>query len=390
MIRKIHIYHHNDNDGKFAAALMYQYFKRYDKRYRKTLFYSIDYITEINLENIPMEDCLIFVDYSFSNQHNADQLLKAHERNIPIVWIDHHKSSEHFLWNVLGRDVYGIQEQDNLVTYYDTTFSATRLCWNYCRSRAIVKSEVEPWDKVKTYTEAEYIANNIPNFIKYVDDYDLWKFSKGDNAHLFHYGVNVQEYNLKTLINDILSERDVAMSDSYNIFEDQIDSINKKSFKFIQDVLGVGGNILKYNDVRYNLEREFGAFQFKIVDTFTTKNKLTWTGVAMNIHSNSESFGDLYNKYDIVCPFVMSKHGLWKYSLFSKMKDPNLDLSKYAEILGSTKGGSGGGGHAKASGFQHYDLLLAPNVVIYIKPKAFSKKPVVSYEILDTDLFEKA
>ena len=377
MVRRIHIFHHNDTDGRFAAALMYQYFKKYDKRYRKTIFYPIDYITEINLEDIPEDDCLIFVDYSFSNKHNRDQFIKAHERNIPIIWIDHHKSSEYMLYNILGRDLYGIQEQDNLVTYYDTVYSATKLCWIYCRSRAIVKSQDEPWDKVKTYVEAENNAIRfVPNFIDYVDRYDLWKYAKTDNAHLFHYGIDLEERNLKTLISDILSEKEIS---NYNIFEVDIDEINKKSFKFIQDTIGDGAIILRYNETKYKHDREFGAFDFYITDNYSS-NPVQWKCVALNIHSNSESFGELYDEYDIVCPFIYNKEGIWKYSLFSGNTSRIMDLAKYAEILGDTPGGLSGGGHVKAAGFQHRDMILTPGCNINIKKKAFSNKPVVVIE----------
>lgn len=374
MVRRIHIFHHNDTDGRFAAALMYQYFKKYDRRYRKTVFYSIDYITEIDLEDIPEDDCLIFVDYSFSNKHNRDQFIKAHERNIPIIWIDHHKSSEYMLYNILGRDLYGIQEQDNLVTYYDTIHSATKLAWIYCRSRAIVKSQKELWDQVKSYVDAENIAHAAPNFIDYVDRYDMWKFAKTDNAHLFHYGIDLEERNLKTLISDILSEKEIS---NYNIFEADIDEIDKKSFKFIQDIIGIGAIVFRYNETKYKHDRDFGAFEFTITDNIKS---ITWNCIAMNIHSNSESFGELYDEYDIVCPFVYSKEGIWKYSLFTGNMSTALDLSYYAEILGDTTGGLSGGGHRKASGFQHKDMILTPGCSINIKKKTFSGKPTAIIE----------
>ena len=69
-VRAVHVYHHNDMDGKMSAAYFFNFIKRYDKSYTRTIFHSIDYSVEIDLENIHKNDMVVFLDYSFSNSKN--------------------------------------------------------------------------------------------------------------------------------------------------------------------------------------------------------------------------------------------------------------------------------------------------------------------------------
>ena len=347
MIKKVHIFHHNDADGKFSAALMYQYIKHYKKQYRKTAFYEIDYIKEINLEDIPEEDLIVFVDYSFSNEHNLEQLKKAHKRGVDIIWIDHHKSSE----KVVFRDFsggFGTTEFNNITIVYDNVYSATALTWMYCREKAGSSTAT------------------MPEFIYLVNNYDLWNFSHGDNTELFNYGMRQTNYNPKSLIREMLA---ISNTDDFNIFTADIDDINTMTFSYIQDKLKIGSYIISYDETRYAHDREFGMFKFQIKDE---RYNETYNCLGMNIHSNSSAFSNLYDNddVDIVCPFVMNKDGIWKYSLFCNDKF-GINLGNIASILGKIPGGSGGGGHAKAAGFHVDHLIIKPNTIITIKKGLF-------------------
>ena len=354
MLRKVHIFHHNDADGRFSAAIMYNYIKQYKKQFRKTAFYEIDYIKEIDLSDIPYQDLIIFTDYSFSNEHNLEQLKKARERKVEIIWIDHHKSSE----NIVFRDFhggFGITEFKDLTIVYDDVRSATALAWEYCRKKA-------------GYNDDRY---NMPEFVNLVNKYDLWKFDHGDNVELFNYGIRQTSYSPKSLFREMMS---ITNIDNFNIFELSTKEIDKITFSYIQDKLKIGSYIIEYDTTRYAHEREFGMFKFYIEDD---RYHATYNCLGMNIHSNSYAFSNLYDNddVDIVCPFVMNKDGIWKYSLFCN-ENSKINVGEIASILGSAIGGLSGGGHSKAAGFQFDRLILKPETMITIKQGLFGKVKV--------------
>jgi nanoRNase/pAp phosphatase (c-di-AMP/oligoRNAs hydrolase) len=61
---------------------------------------------------------------------------------------------------------------------------------------------------------------------------------------------------------------------------------------------------------------------------------------------------------------------MYKYSLFTAKNDVNCE--ELAKIFG-TIDNLGGGGHAKAAGFQSYKLIFESNCTVHISNKIFSK-----------------
>jgi len=360
MLRKAHIFHHNDADGRFSAFIMYQYLKKYRRQYRKTKFYEIDYVQEIDLDTIPDQDLIVFLDYSFSNKRNLAALQRAIKAGKEIIWIDHHKSSEEAL-HAINRDGYGECNMDNLNTFYDNMFSATKLTYTWALSH-ILKNR----DRAD-----EYLYCEMPLIFEYIDAWDLWKHDRVEKCEEFIYGLESSPYNPKSLAMDIFG------SNTYNIFVDDPKYIEKMN-AWIESKIKIG-EIIKADRMS-----TYSKWINKMAFVVTIKDEINCTilkGIAMNVNATSLAFMDLYYQYDFVSPFHQTKDGYWKYSFYSHRKDVNLDY--YAGLLGkcSELGGVSGGGHPSASGaILDKCIWNGNNNTIIIYKSKFSKKTKIRIE----------
>lgn len=74
-------FHHNDADGRCAAAIVY-------KAYRFCRFVEMNYDKPVPFELIDLDEEIIIVDFSFK----PDDMEKLVNITGEIVWIDHHKT----------------------------------------------------------------------------------------------------------------------------------------------------------------------------------------------------------------------------------------------------------------------------------------------------------
>lgn len=375
MIKAIHFFHHDDLDGRVSAAVMYEALKR-DKSYNKYVFHEIDYTIDLDFGSIPAGDLLVFTDYSFSNPNNLralHSLLNKGTNN--IIWIDHHKTSEDIIKDEFNGTVGGLEHtyynNDKICFeyYIDTSYCAAKLC--YLWGLAYVDKRERPeW-------RAAYAT--IPEVIKYVDSYDRWTLVEPHTKE-FDYGMSEFDYTPKTLFREIIKDKTLSIFD-------YCPSVHKANIKFIDKIIKIGTPIMEYQFKKYARELKYGGFQFTITDKRINNKTLNgksypqiWNCFAVNYHSGSDVFGELYNQYDIVCPFVFKKNK-FKYSLFSHHVDTRMPISRLncsdiASVLGNMKGGHGGGGHKYAAGFQHDKLLLFEGCNIIIYKNIFGKTKV--------------
>ena len=355
MIKKAHIFHHNDLDGRFAAFYMYQYIKRYMKQYRKTEFYEIDYAKEIDLEKIYDCDIIVFVDYSFTNPQNIEQLNKAIDQGKNIIWIDHHQSSIDMVYKDFNCFPGYESNFKSLNLYIDNTYSATKLVWFWCKSR------------IEGRTGADnFLGEKAPKLVEYVNAYDLFHLDSMPNTEEFNYGMGVSRYTPKWLYADIFGSK----FNNYNIFDETDKRVEKYFDKYISSKIIAGSYIKKDRETQYGYFLGGMSFEVTIVALYNKSEEPVYLkGIVMNVHSNSMAFLDKYNEYDFVSPFYLTKDGIWKYSLFSHRDD--VELNKVVEAIGKCKKFKpiSAGGHKKACGMLLGELIYKPNATIFIEVK---------------------
>lgn len=140
------IFYHNDNDGKAAAAILYQYFKKQNINLLEEDFISINYNDRVpTAELVENNETVFIVDYSF-NKNTVNNLYEISNKvNGNVFWYDHHKSSLEVLNKIIS----------------DNVCVEVIIDMDRCGAKIVFDT-----------FEATYIINRY--VIDLVDDYDRW------------------------------------------------------------------------------------------------------------------------------------------------------------------------------------------------------------------------
>lgn len=326
MKNNILILHHNDRDGFMSAAVISSYLETgrvfmHSQPDSNIVTKTVNY--EQPLKDV-LEECLselkkvdnesdfsriYLVDYSISNERNANDMIYMNE-HYELIWIDHHKSSIEYskknpkLETIKGMRLIGI--------------SGAGLCWLYyadCSddiTETILEYEGTLNEMPRSIAIDILTKTNVPKFVLYTHRYDI--FDLDDSVLKFNYGYNT--LNVQSMKKDIEQN-----SPGYMIYE----YINK------------GAIIKSYiDDQNKKLVKEFGT-EIEYHDGNTV-----YKGLAMNnIVFTSLVYGETIKEYDFVLTYAKKKT-CWRCSVYTA-KD-GVDVSVIAKKFN-------GGGHEQAAGF---------------------------------------
>ena len=327
MERKVVIVHHNDMDGIFSGALVYDHEKNVQKAdWIKCI--EVDYTdnltTKIGTDILFMENIIVyFVDYSFSKKENTEVISTILNHNSNVIWIDHHATSKKLL-DELSTE---ITDNDKFKAIINTEYCGTVLCYEY--------------------------LNNIKNnkkILNLVDSWDCWKHNM-DNDREFNEGFRNMHYTAE-YFGEFIGK---AM-----VFED-------KEENYINDWINKGTVICSYLDSNNEALCKSNGFEFTI-DYFGTK----YNCFGLFQYGNSTVFGDKINQYDIVS-LIKFNGEQYVYSLYTTNSD--INCSEIASTLG-TIDGLGGGGHPGAAGFQAYSNIMHKDAIITVAKSLFGKTKI--------------
>lgn len=169
----ITIIHHNDMDGRCAAAIVLLK-SRLVHRPKYPHFIEMDYAKELPLDLISPASEVFIVDFSLKPPV-MEQLLA---RTSNIYWIDHHKTAFEYE-DKYSRKIEGRRSNAG---------AGCELAWEYLLP-----------DKP------------MPMAVKLVGDYDTWTFKYGEKTERFYYGMQVYDNSpessiWKTLFEDHVGE----------------------------------------------------------------------------------------------------------------------------------------------------------------------------------------
>ena len=275
-------FYHNDHDGRCAAYVVAKYFDNFNRND----FFEVNYSDKLHIDDLEKE-VVIFVDYSFTENtcHIIDQLEK---QKCYIVWIDHHKSSMEIA------DAY-----KHIKGIRNTSLSGAALAWCYYYNDSDIEN-----------------IKDMPEFIKYIDDYDRWQYKFGNITDYVKLGIEAHPYDFNDDIWRLLDTED-----------------------YLDEVIKDGKVISKYMENNNKYYTELWGYE-------TTIDGIK--AIAVNRKSNSLLFGDLLDTYPIGISFAFDG-SKYVYTLFTK--DDNIDCSKIAAKFG-------GGCQKAAAGFQTKDLII--------------------------------
>lgn len=326
MERKVIIYHHNDEDGIFSGALIYDYEKNVNKAdWIKCI--KVDYTMDLNAtideDILSLKDVVVyFVDYSFSRKENIDTISTFLNNGDKVIWIDHHKSSIDVL-NSLSQD---ITKNANFEAVINTDYCGAVLCYEYV-------------NKIK----------NNKKILNLVNSWDMW----------LHDVENDASFNEGFMNKQISAEALGGFIGKLLVFED-------KEEEFINSCISDGLVISSYLTNKNESLCNSNGFEFKI-DYFGKEYKC----FGLCQYGNSLVFGDRINDYDIVS-LIRFNGEQFICSLYSNKDE--IDCSEIASALG-TFDGLGGGGHKGAAGFQTLENIIYKDNTLKVF-KSFGKTKV--------------
>lgn len=302
-MKTICIYHSRDLDGFTSGAIV-------KHKFPNAQLIGYDYgepFPELDLEPDGSTE-VIMVDVSIPPLPMVELAKKC-----KLTFIDHHVSAikdlNDFAFNnanvmtgPLSRDPWGISGSTTMIAFFTVGLAACELTWMYY-----------------------YAGYAMPKAVELLGKYDTWRnqdIEEWNNKILpFQYGMRMVCSSPETMPKNLLANQDAATS------------------RQIADVIKDGKLILDYQRTQNAILCK-RAFEIRIGE---------FIGIALNAGGvNSITFESVWNpeKHDLMVPFFFNGK-FWVVSLYTT-KDLNCSLIAKS---------FGGGGHARAAGFELKDII---------------------------------
>lgn len=154
----MHVFYHNDPDGKCSAAIINQFYKNKEDIY----FHEVDYKDDPREKflSIPFQEAVFIVDFSFKPEV-MESLLKVTNR---VVWIDHHQTAKEYNYDLRG-----------LRDFTDKGKSGCELTWEFL------------------YSGEDYRPTPYPVIL--IGDYDSWRLKYEPTTFEFLEGLKSYDLN---------------------------------------------------------------------------------------------------------------------------------------------------------------------------------------------------
>lgn len=168
-------YHHNDLDGRCAAAIVKKY---YPECRMREITYDENPNFSMELQSgLSIGEEVIIVDFSFKPEKMKE--LYQHTSPANIIWIDHHNTAKEYDYGCL---LGGLRD------FLEPGLSGCELTWKYF-----------------------FPDEDIPEAVRLLGDYDTWRFDTKEHTMAFQFGMRAK-YNMpqSPIWHDLLSDRFTA------------------------------------------------------------------------------------------------------------------------------------------------------------------------------------
>ena len=337
-------------------------------------YLNINYPLNFPIEKVPEDKIVFITDMSFT-ENTIDALCAIAKKSKLVVWTDHHKTSMWFLDKMKDyENSYKIIPilydgmSSSMTTHYMNKFFKlyiqNKICEGKIKAEDALNNTIN-WEVVvyeifrkfsrdlyastdmdpkkvayierskygkfcKEYNiDIDYLIFDIDpyDFIKYIDDYDIWKHEFGATTMYMHYGLEQEDPS---------------------IYYTLLWAYYKDDGNYIDNILTVGKAIKDYKDKQNKELSEKETFVRKF---FYNEEHGMVEVLCCNSRGNSFVFDKKYTDYTF-CMLYHYDGKEWKYSIYCPPKylDQGFDASIIAKDFG-------GGGHAGASGFSTTELI---------------------------------
>lgn len=339
-------YHHTDLDGMSGAYCVHRY-KPSEIEDSANCYYMCNYDSKFDKHTT--RDDVFIVDISILEK-TYPMLIEACRNARTVTWIDHHLTSKEVIDNHL-EELQGIR---NLTYFVNENGCGSLLAYLYFHFPARELLRIRQTEDEGTYdilardkgnglfemTAIKSTKGNkgenmtvdaishdiiIPEWLKYVDDFDRWIKQYPDTDY-YQNGAYAEDISFTKKEGDQIVYGSFWMEEKFN---------NVK--KLVQD----GEAIARYNHNKFKASLG-DCFEYTIGDT---------TFICKNGTGCSYEFEGLINKYKAAILFHYSaKSGKWVYSVYSG-DDSTFNCTEFCKQFG-------GGGHFHASGFSTEKLIF--------------------------------
>ena len=318
------IFHHNDNDGRCAAAIVYHELSVVFDKPTKDDFVEYNHGWKLGIPEIKEGETVYIVDLSLDDVIMG---LIKHLINggCNVIHIDHHKSTLDRMETLSGSDKLVM---DKVTKFYKIGISGSLLTWIYsCMDEEERKNceavQFDLTDK-RTHVAFDYDTPNmreyrIPTTIRFVDDNDVWLHDIEETKYFCMASMMLED---KHPYSD--TWKDLIYGSDYNVYQ-----------------LVEKGRLL----YQYQQTINKGVLQKAFEVDFEGMKTLCLN----SCYGNSRVFEDRFDMYPCCIKFDYDgKIRRWRYTMYRSKAytgDDTKDLSVIAKKYG-------GGGHETAAGFQ--------------------------------------
>ena len=318
MKRYLIIYHREDNDGLFSAAICENYIRKTNADDVKIDKLPSDYVSLSDIKKSEVDkwdekyNSVIMTDISFSDPKMMKYLYKTLENK--LVWIDHHLPAI----------------KASFANGYDNTAGER----NHKRS-AILLAFKFFYDTIDEY----YNDGKAPELLRILSAWDSFTYEK--EGYLLEYVRDVNKGVTETY-SLVYGRIYVFVENLLNLWNEYINTGNTEYMKFSDDNIvyffSEGHKYNQYDDSRMErIVKEWG-------DMSWTVDGRSACALFFQEASNSLMFKTVADKMQNGIVFKHKPDGKWVMSLYNTNTDDNFHCGDYL------KANYGGGGHVGAAG----------------------------------------
>jgi oligoribonuclease NrnB/cAMP/cGMP phosphodiesterase (DHH superfamily) len=260
-------YHHNDLDGKCAAAIVL-------KKFPECRLREIDYKDDPDFHvEVVQDEEVVIVDFSFK----PEKMQELFRITVPafVVWIDHHKTAKDYCYLPDGC----MTELRGRRDFSEPGKSGCELTWEYF-----------------------FPKEEMPEAVRLLGDYDTWRFDTEEKTKLFQMGMRLRGLDLN-------------MPASYRCLLE-----TKDQQRYIDEILIDGGTAIRYRDQFCSNYRNSFGYETRFEG---------YNCYAMNLATvGSLGFSTAMDTFDICISYVHTDTG-WTVSLYSQTVDVSEIAKKY-------------------------------------------------------------
>jgi len=270
-------FHHNDLDGRCAAAIVNKWRRQREVEGQRAVFVELDYKDRPPVKEICKDEQVVIVDFSFK----PEVMQKVFEITDKIIWCDHHKTAADYNY---GKELEGIRD------FRDKQRAGCEVTWDYF-----------------------FGHNPYPKAVFLTGDRDCWRWKGGQETAQFNQGMKLYDNSPESQFWSIL-----------------LDEHNPDNKILLQDICNQGQTCLLFRDSfckdyadSYGFETEFDGYK----------------AFALGIYMfGSEAFGEKFKQYPLCLSYVYDgRH--WTVGLYSDEIDVGEIARKHGG--GGHKGAAG-------------------------------------------------